>query len=150
MASSVSMTYEQAREKLMNHGNLVATESGNTPDEESFLVALWAADKNGIVPELTLLYEDILAALEVVNRFVNGDSPSKTWARGKREFERPVINALWYIVHSGWEYHRRWELKGAFERSFRDDLALTLWRISCAFGAVLDGCVDSLAEHVQN
>jgi hypothetical protein len=144
------MTYEQARAKLMNHGNLVATESGNAPDEESLHAALWVADKNGIVPPLELLYQDILAALEVVNRSVNGDTPSKTLAHGKVELERSVINAIWYIVHSGWEYHRSWEFKGAFERSFRDHLAVILWRISCAFGAVLDGDVDSLAEHVQN
>jgi hypothetical protein len=144
------MTYEQACAKLMNHGNLVATESGNEADEESFCAALWTADKNGTAPPLTQLYEDILAALEVVNRFVNGDPPSETMAHAKKELDRSLVNAMWYIAHSGWEYHRRWELEGAFETSFRDDLALTLWRITCAFGAVLDGCTDSLVEHVQN
>ena len=144
------MTYEQAYARLLNHSNLVASDAGNLADEESFLFTLWKAEKDKSAPVLNHLYEDILSCLEVVNRDVNGDTPSETTVRDKSQLDRSLVNAMWYITHSGWENHRRWELDGTFERPLRDDLALTLWRISCAFGAVLDGCSDSLAEHVRN
>ena len=43
----------------------------------------------------------------------------------------------------------RWERGAAFDQPTSDGIALTLWRISTAWGAVLDGDVDSLAEHVR-
>jgi len=144
------MTYEQAYEKLLNHGNLVASLDASNLAKDSFLFNLWVAENNGTVPSLDLLYRDILDALEVVNSYVNGDQPSENVVGKERQFERSLLNAMWYITHTGWECHRRLELNSTLDGRFRDELALTLWRISCAFGAVLDGDVDCLEEHVQN
>lgn len=144
------MTYEQAYARLLNHANFVASSVTNLADEESFLFALSKAEKDRSAAVLTHLYEDILSCLEVVNHHVNGETPSRTAVGDKYHFDRPLVTAMWYIVHSGWEHHRRWERHRLFDQLARDNLALTLWRISSAWGAVLDGDIDSIAEHVRS
>jgi hypothetical protein len=143
------MTYEQANSRLLNHGNLVAPDSSNVTDEEGFVSTLWKAEKVKSAPVLNHLYEGILSCLEVVNRHVNGDTPSETAAHEKQQLNRSLVNAMWYVIHKGWDHHLRWEQSRMFDQQARDNLALTVWRISSAWGGVLDGDIDSLAEHVR-
>ncbi|HEV2860768.1 MAG TPA: hypothetical protein VGX48_07175 [Pyrinomonadaceae bacterium] len=144
------MTYEQAYQRLLNHGNAVSSGGGDMPDEESFLFAVRKAEKDKSPPALKQLYDDILSCLEAVNRHLNGDRPSEGAAGENSQLDQSLVYSMWSILHGGWEYHRRWELHGPFERPVRDELALTLWRISCAWGAVFDGDIDSLAGHVRD
>jgi hypothetical protein len=144
------MTYEQAYTKLLNHGNLIASEAGDTADQESFLFALSDAMTEESLPMLTHLSEDLLSCLEVVNQHVNGETPSEIIGGENQAIDRALVNAMSYIIHRGWEHYRRWERNDAFQQQARDHLALTLWRISSAWGAVLDGDIDSLAEHLRN
>jgi hypothetical protein len=141
------MTYEQAKARLLNHANLAGA---GIADEESFLFALWKAEKEKILPNFDALYEDVLTSLEVVNRHLNSGTPSEV-VRGKAsQLERSLVNSMWYVTHDGWRFQRRWDLERIFERDVTEHLALLLYRISCAWGAVLDGDVDSLREHIQN
>jgi hypothetical protein len=144
------MKYEQAYARLLNHGNLTGRDPRSAEDEESFLFALWKAGRDESVPVLGHLYDDLLSCLEVVNRHVNEEAPSEGKAGRRRPLDNQLINAMWYLLHYGWEQYRRWERAGAFDQATRDGIALTLWRISTAWGAVLDGDIDSLAEHVRN
>ena len=144
------MTYKQVYTKILNHGNLIVSHTDDAKDKESFLFVLQQAKTDEIVSTLNLLYMDILSCLEVVNYHINGEIPSKIAAKEKREIDRQLASAMWYIIHNGWEHYRKWEQSDEFNQQARDFLALTLWRISSAWGAVLDGDIDSLAEHVRN
>ena len=144
------MTYEEAYAKLLNHANLVSLDAGNIAEEDSFLFALWKSGKDRTLPPIDKLYGDILACLEVVNRHLNGDTPSESLTEKASRLDRFLANAMWSITHNGWQYHRRWEFEHVFEQTIVNHLALTLWRISCAWGAVLDGDIDSLPDHVRN
>jgi hypothetical protein len=146
----MDMEYEDARARLLNHGNLMVNGANALPDEASFLFALWQAEREKVRPNINSHYEDMLACLEVVNRYLNGDSPSEIAFAEKQAPDRSLVNAMWCVIHTGWERHRRWELAAMFDQGVRDDLAQKIWRISCAWGGVLDGDIDSLTEHVRN
>ena len=143
------MTYEEAYAKLLNHANLVSLDVGNIAEEDSFLFALWKSGKDRTPPAIDNLYADILACLEVVNRHLNGATPSENFGEKANHIDRFLASAMWGITHNGWQYHRRWEAEQVFEPDVVNHLALILWRISCAWGAVLDGDIDSLPDHVR-
>ena len=69
------MDYSHALQRLSNHANA----AGSTlPEGESFLFALWQADRQSLAPELRGVFEDILACFEVVNHALNTQHPSDT------------------------------------------------------------------------
>ena len=140
------MQFEEATARLQNHSNAPS----HLPEESSFLSALWRIENTRTPADLTPLYEDILDCLEVVNKALNGAVPSEVEGSAKSAaINRWLANSVTYILHRGWTDYYLWRQESAFGPSFLDGLFQMLWGVSCAWGAVLDGDIDSLREHIQ-
>ena len=141
------MNYEQALRRLSHHANLTEAEG---EEGSSFVEILFEAKTAGVVPKLREPTEDLIACLDVVNRHVNGETPSASVGAGKeRRIDRRLAYAIAAVITSGVE-HFLWLVDdSATDDSSALAMGKDLWRVSCAWEAVLAGDIDSLPEHVE-
>jgi hypothetical protein len=141
------VNYEQALRRLSHHANL--TEAGGE-GWSSFVGLLFEAKTAGVVPNLREPTEDLISCLDVVNRHVNGERPSASvGADKKRRIDRRLTYAVAAVITSGVEY-LLWSVEdSATDTSSALAMGKELWRVSCAWEAVLAGDIDSLPEHVE-
>lgn len=88
-------------------------------------------------------FGDLLRNLEIVNRGVNGEVPSKTFGR-RRSIEGPLTFAMQDIIHTGLEWcllGRRQDVATVGES---DHAAVVVWAISYCWMAIMHGDIDSL------
>jgi hypothetical protein len=142
------MTYEEAIGRLFNHANF-PKRPADLRHEESLLYALWKARKEGAVYSATVLWDDVLSCLEAVNRKLNGERPSASGTEQKANvLDRLLVIAVSTILHHCFEEIMVLHKRQTVDRAFREDLLKKVWRISCAWEAILNGDIDSLCEHV--
>ena len=141
------MDYEQAMRRLSHHANLTEAEGEGWP---SFVGILFEAKLAGVVPDLREPADDLISCLDVVNRHVNGKTPSESFgAEKERRIDRRLTYAVAAVITSGLE-HFLWLVDdSATDASSALALGKNLWRVSCAWEAVLAGDIDSLPEHVE-
>jgi hypothetical protein len=143
------MDHEEAYTRLLNHASLLA---GRTPlpDEESLHFILFKADQERIPPaRMEVLYEDILSSLEIVNHALNGAEPSEAVTGKETHVGRGLAYAMWMIIDDGWRFYHRWGAERVFERQTLEQLSRVISGVSCAWGAVLAGDINSVREHVE-
>jgi len=139
--------YERALQKVSHHANLTEAEEEGW---SSFVGDLLDARATGAVPNLRESTDDLISCLDVVNRHVNGETPSASVGVGKeRRIDRRVAYAVGGIITSGVEHHLWLMDNVATDRSSALSMAKALWRVSCAWEAVLAGDIDSLSEHLE-
>jgi hypothetical protein len=140
--------HEQALRRLSHHANLTEAE-GEGPS--SFVGILVEARTAGVVPDLREPTDDLISCLDVVNRHINGETPSACVGADKeRRIDRRLIYAVAAAITSGVE-HFLW-LVDSSSTDISAALAMgkEVWRVSCAsWEAVLAGDIDSLTEHVE-
>ena len=141
------MEYSQALQRLRNHAN---TPGSNLPEGESFLFALWEADRGTRMPEIRPLFENILACLEAINLELNGKQPS-TVIEGKAvAVTRSLAADMSAILSEGWSYFILWESKQRFSEIFRSELAAILLQLGIAWDAILAGDIDDIQQQVES
>jgi hypothetical protein len=141
------MNYSQAFERLRNHANAPGS---SLPESESFLFALWQAERQTRIPDLRNLFDDIHSCFEAVNHAINTPHPSDI-IEGKAEaLPRSLVGDVSSIFSTGWSYYWRWASSERFTAPFRTELASALVQIGIAWDAVLAGDIDNIREHVQN
>lgn len=146
--NSSMMTYEEALGRLCNHASF-PKRPANLKEDESLLYAIWKARNERTDYEMTVLWEDVLSCLEAVNKKLNGEKPSATALEDKAiHLDRVLVIAVSTILHQcSQEVLFRHEHRTADWRSTAN-LAKQVWRLSCAWDAVLAGDIDSLADHI--
>src|SRR5688572_16039919 len=112
------MDWRTALRRLQNHANL----PGQGAEHESFVFALFTADRESTSPDLAALSDDVLRCLVVMNEALNGSRAIT------RDSLRSVAYTVVAILGSGLEYARRWRDEGRFNESLLRDLDLHIWR----------------------
>jgi hypothetical protein len=139
--------YEQALLRLSHHANLTEAEGEGW---SSFVGTLFEAKTAGVVPNLREPTDDLIACLEVVNRHVNGETPSASVGTDKeRRIDGRLTYAVAAAITSGVEHFLLLVGDSATDASAALAMGRDLWRVSCAWEAVLAGDIDSLPEHVE-
>ena len=141
------MDYEQALRRLSHHANLTEAEGEGWT---SFGGTLYEARTAGVVPDLREPTDDLISCLDVVNRHVNGETPSASVGADKeRRIDRRLTYAVAAVITSGVE-HFLWLVdSSATDTSAALAVGKDVWRVYCAWEAVLAGDIDSLPEHVE-
>jgi hypothetical protein len=94
--------------------------------------------------------DDLISCLEVVNRHVNGETPSASVGTDKeRRIDRRLTYAVAAVITSGVEHFLRLVGDSATDDSAALGMGKELWRVSCAWEMVLAGDIDSLPEHIK-
>ena len=132
------MDWQTALRRLQNHANL----PGDGAEHESFVFALFAADRESKSPDLAPFGEDVLSCLVVINAALNA---SKSIAE---DGLRSVAYSLAAILSSSLEYVRRWRDQGRFDESTLRDVELRVWRIAVAWEQVLAGDVEDILDNL--
>ena len=141
------MDYEQALRRLSHHANLTEAEGEGW---SSFVETLLEAKTAGVVPNLREPTDDLITCLNVVNCYVNGETPSMSVGEVKeRRIDRRVAYAVAVAITSGLEYFLSLVNNSATDRSSVLAMGKNLWRVCCAWEAVLAGDIDSLPNHVE-
>ena len=141
------LTYEQALQRLSHHANLVEAEEEGW---SSFVGVIYRAKTTGVVSDLREPTDDLISCLDVVNRQINGQTPSAPVSGDKdQRIDRRAAYAVACTLTSGMEYHLWLVDNAAADRSSALAMGKNLWRISCAWEAVLAGDIDSLPEHLD-
>ena len=143
------MEYSYALEKLSNHANSPAP-SSNLPENESFLLELWQAERQSRIPDLRNLFDDILSCFEAVNHELNTQHPSENIAGKAATLPRSLVGNVSAILSVGWNYYWQWTASQQFNESFRKELAATLMQLGFAWDAILAGDIDDIREHCQS
>jgi hypothetical protein len=139
--------YEQALLRLSHHANLTEAQGEGW---SSFVGTLFEAKTAGVVPNLREPADDLIACLDVVNRHVNGETPSASVGGDKeRRIDRRLTYAVAAAITSGVERFLWLVGDPATDRSSALAMGKDLWRVSCAWEAVLAGDIDSLPEHIE-
>jgi hypothetical protein len=137
------MDYSHALQRLRNH----AIVAGSTFSEtESFVFALWQAERESRTPDIRILCDDILSCLEVVNRELNTQHPSENISGKAKDLPRFLVADLSAILSVGW---RNASSNLKLSKTFRDELASVLMKIGIAWDAVLAGDIDCIREEVD-
>ena len=141
--TSIAMDYSHALERLRNHANA----AGSTlPEGESFLFALWQAERQSLAPELRGLFEDILSCFEVVNHALNTQHPSDTLEGKAETLPRSLVADVSSVLSTGWSWYWCWASSEKFTATFRTGFATMLVQIGIAWDAVLAGDIDDIRE----
>jgi hypothetical protein len=139
--------YEQALRRLSHHANLTEAEGEGW---SSFVGLLFEAKTAGVVPNLREPTDDLISCLDVVNRHLNGERPSASVGADKeRRIDRRLGYAVAAVITSGVEHFLCSVEDSATGTSSALAMGKELWRVSCAWEAVLAGDIDSLPEHVE-
>ena len=150
MADPLPLTYEEAKERLLNHAVLLLERDTTLSAQDSLSHTFRRAERNKgelSLPVLDRLYNDVLACLEVVNHYINGEVPTETYERAN-PLDIRVALAVCEVIDEGWRYHHSWSVNEHLEKSILDHLSLILRRISCAWVWILHGDADSLSEEI--
>lgn len=142
--SSVSiMNYNEASARLIAHAS--KTEHAGETGGPCFGVELYLVERGtGSIAQLRVSFRDVLDCLEVVNRAVNGDVPSETFAKA-RPLDAELVYSVAEILHEGWELV-------VFETPSEpaaSEMFLIFWAISHAWVSVLAGDIDSLRDEIR-
>jgi len=140
------MDYSHALKKLRNHANSVGSA---LPDDESFLLTLWQAERQSRMPELRSLFDDILSCFVIVNQTLNTQHPSRTIAGKAEALPRSLIADVSSILSHGWSYYWRWTSSEQFTSKFRTEFAAILVQIGIAWDAILAGDIDDIRQEVE-
>ncbi len=93
-------------------------------------------------------FRDLLRNLEIVNRGVNGEVPSKT-IRRERSIETSLVFAMQDIIHTGLEWCRFGLGRDGAAVSESDHEAIVVWAISYCWMAIMHGDIDSLEDDLR-
>jgi hypothetical protein len=140
------MDYGQAVQRLYYHANL--TDAGGE-GWSSFVEVLFEAGTKGTAPDLREQTADLIACLEVVNRQVNVEIPSTSVGGKEQCIDRRVAYAVSAVVSSGIEHLLALTANPLPDQSSVRTLGVDVWRVCCAWEAVLAGDIDSVSEHVE-
>ena len=140
------MDYEQALQRLYYHANITEAEGEGWL---SFGRTLFDAKARSEVPDLREQTTDLIACLEVVNRHLNGETPSASVDTGERYIDSRAAYAVSAVISEGIEHLLALVSSPASNQPLVRALGIDVWRLSCAWEAVLAGDIDSLSEHVE-
>ena len=141
------MDYEQALRRLSRHANLTEAEGEGW---SSYVGTLYKARTAGVVPDLRDPTDDLISCLDVVNRHISGETPSASVGADKeRRIDRRLTYAVTAAITSGVEQFLSLVDDSATDTSSALAMGKDVWRVSCAWEAVLAGDIDSLPEHVE-
>jgi hypothetical protein len=130
------MDWQTALRRLQNHANL----PGYGAEHESFVFALFMANRESRPPNLGALSEDVLRCLGIINAALN------TTKSISEDSFRSAAYALAVLLSSSLEYTRRWREQGRFDESTVGDLDRRAWRIALAWEQVLAGDIQDLKK----
>jgi hypothetical protein len=94
------------------------------------------------------LFKNILDCLEVVNRHVNGQNPSQSFDQTQLDYK--LVYALGVILDEGWDLVVPRVTGHNHDDKSTRELTIIFWAISRAWRAILDGDIDSLAQHIAD
>ncbi len=140
------MEYHEARRRILYHANL---EEPGGEDWLSYLDALLQVEGKALIADVQQETDDLIDCLEVVNHHWNGAVPSVQTGTLNQLVEGEVAYAVANILSGGTE-HLVLGLKEL--QGLRADFELfgeQLWCISSAWGAVLAGDIDSIADFLE-
>jgi|SRR5437667_3467363 len=140
------MDYSHVVQRLSNHANAAGSD---LPEGDSFLFALWQAERKAHAPELRSLFDDVLSCFEVVNHALNTQRPSNSIAGKAEALPRSLAADVSSLLSEGWSYYLRWATSDRFSATFRTEFAAMLVQIAIAWDAVLAGDIDDIREQVQ-
>lgn len=94
------MDYESAVARLLHHASIGMT--GNDDPATSFTYALWYHQTHAGSFDFRKLFREIIDCLEVVNRHVNGPTPSQTCTPRQGSIDVRTVHAVAAILNNGW------------------------------------------------
>lgn len=140
------MDYPAALEKLLRHAGL----SKQKPAAEDFQYALYLiSDKKAFRP-VKPLADDILAALEAVNRHLNGEKPADTDDAAKAPtLDRTLVYALSTLLTTGRRYAAWLAQESGFAPAEVAEMQRAVQAIELGWNFVLAGDSDSIRQAVD-
>jgi hypothetical protein len=121
----------------MNMGDWFAWHAGFADREGATVPSIYEATKAEDGEALDAALGDLVAAFVVLNRDLNGETPSETVGLGSD----PPRRVAWAVL--------------AISQLLRDGIggelatARAVWVVEAAWGAVLDGDIDDIEEHLK-
>ena len=141
-----SVDYKLALRRLSHHANLTEAQGEG---RSGFVGGLLEAKGAGAVPDLREPPDDLISCLEVVNRQVNGETPSASVAGEARQIDRRLAYVMAAVITGGMEQLLRLVDDPAIDTLSVLAMGEDLRRVSCAWEPVLAGDIDSLRGHIE-
>ena len=141
------MQYEQAYSTLRWHVGF--NDSLAISGKKSFIDCVQAMEKDQRDIGLDESTDEIIACLESVNLYINGPTPSESIEKPQLQLPRRLVAAISELEMLCLNTLLRMEQRKGDHESISVKLRRALWRIVCAWSAVLDGDIDNIVEHVQ-
>jgi len=140
------MDFEKALSILQWHVGFGGSPSNRA--SECFMDRIQAIERGQIGPELKSLVSEILECLEAANIYLNGPIPSESHHKFD-QVPRPLVTAVSELLFLCHEAINSLVRGGQIANTSLRLLQDAAWEIECGWGAVLDGDIDCIKEHVQ-
>lgn len=141
------MQYEQAYSILRWHVGF--DDSPAMSGKKSFFDNIRAIEKDQSDIDLDESVDEIIDCLESVNVYINGPIPSDSIDKPQQQLSRILVGTLSDIVMLCLDTLMVVEQQKGITAPSSVILRKALWRIECAWSAVLDGDIDHIREHVE-
>lgn len=138
------MNIGEAKNVLLHHGNIPGPHAGDRPATDSLAYQLSAMRRGRDRGDSSLdeLVDEVVSALEVMNRELNGDRPSETrWSDKRQTVDRLVVYAISAMQFEGLRAARVLQQKGDERAHLVIDLVL---KVSSAWEDCMAGDIDAV------
>ena len=141
------MQYEQAYSILRWHVGF--DDSPAVGGKKSFIDNVQAIEKDQSDIDLDESTDEIIDCLESVNLYINGQIPSESIGYHQQQLPTLLVATLSEIEMLCLDTLLRVEQRKGIKVPSSVMLRKTLWRIECAWNAILAGDIDNIREHVE-
>lgn len=147
------MDYQEALLKLRIHSAFPQEiiEDGSPKAlsyDNSLIVCLQEIKKTGFKKDIDMHLDDILDCMRVINRYVNGENPSSSYASVKK-IDDTLVLFVTSIINEGLWYYLNFSSSIRYDQKFCKNLAYVLLSIGCAWEGVLHGDIDDIYEYIR-
>lgn len=141
------MQFEQAISILQWHVGF--DDSSAIGEKKSFIDCVQAIEKDQSYIDLDEPTDEIINCLESINLYINGSIPSESIQKPQQQLPRRLVATLAELEMLCLDTFLSIEQRNGGNVLQSVTLKKVLWRIKCAWGAVLDGDIDNIREHVE-
>lgn len=141
------MQYEQVYSILRWHVGF--DDSSAVSGKKSFIDCVQALEKDQRDIDLDGSTDEIINCLESINLYINGPIPSESIEKPQQQLPRRRVATVSELERLCLDTLLRIEQRKGFHAPLSVKLRKALWRIECAWSAVLDGDIDNIRGHVE-
>lgn len=141
------MQYEQAYSILRWHVGF--DDSPTVSGKKSFIDCVQAMEKGQSDIGLDASTDEIFNCLDSINLYINGSVPSESIEKPHQQLPRKLVATFSELEMLCLNTLLRIEQRKGVHQPSSVKLRKALWRIVCAWSAVLDGDIDSIRRHVE-